>query len=166
VQAFGGFDTWVNNAGLSIFGQVWDVLLADWRRMFDTTDWGVVHGLLAAVRHFRQHGRAGAIVNVASFFNQQATPVQNTYASATFVMRGFTDVLRMELEHEGLPVSVSLVHPGRIDMPYNEHAGNHMLQPVHRGRVYPPEAVAEAILWCAAQPAAPRQFELLVDSSA
>jgi NAD(P)-dependent dehydrogenase (short-subunit alcohol dehydrogenase family) len=153
VQAFGGFDTWVNNAGIAIFGQVWDVPLADWRRMFDTTYWGVVHGSLAAVRHFRQHGRAGAIVNVGSFFDQRATPVQGTYASAKFAVRGFTDVLRMELEHEGLPVSVSLVHPGRIDTPYNEHAGNYMpMQPVHRGMVYPPEAVAEAILWCAAHP--------------
>jgi len=61
--------------------------------------------------------------------------------------------LRMELEHDGLPVSVSLVHPGRIDTPYNEHAGNYMpMQPVHRGMVYPPEAVAEAILWCATHP--------------
>src|SRR3954449_12907652 len=36
-QEFGHFDTWVNNAGISIFGQVWDVPMADWHRMFDTT---------------------------------------------------------------------------------------------------------------------------------
>jgi hypothetical protein len=59
----------------------------------------------------------------------------------------------MELEHDGLPVSVSLIHPGRIDTPYNEHAGNYMpMQPVHRGMVYAPEAVADAILWCAQHP--------------
>jgi NAD(P)-dependent dehydrogenase (short-subunit alcohol dehydrogenase family) len=153
VQEFGSFDTWVNDAGISIFGQVWDVPLADWRRMFDTTYWGVIHGSLAAVRHFRTRGGAGAIVNVGSFFDQRSTPVQGTYASAKFAVRGFTDTLRMEVEHEGLPISVSMVHPGRIDTPYNEHAGNYMpMQPVHRGMVYPPEAVAEAILWCAAHP--------------
>ncbi len=59
----------------------------------------------------------------------------------------------MEVAHHQLPVSVSLIHPGRIDTPYNEHAANYMpMQPVHRGMVYPPEAVAEAILWCAAHP--------------
>jgi NAD(P)-dependent dehydrogenase (short-subunit alcohol dehydrogenase family) len=153
VQEFGRFDTWVNNAGISIFGQVWDVPMADWRRMFETVYWGVVHGSLAAVRHYRERRGPGAIVNVGSFFGDRATAVQGTYASAKFAVHGFTDTLRMELEHNSLPISVSLVHPGRIDTPYNEHAGNYMpMQPVHRGMVYAPEAVAEAILWCAAHP--------------
>ena len=40
-----------------------------------------------------------------------------------------------------------------VDTPYNEHAGNYMpMQPVHRGMVYAPEAVADAILWCARHP--------------
>lgn len=150
---FGRIDTWVNNAGISIFGHTWDVPLPDWHRMLDTVYWGVVHGSLAAFRHFRERGGSGAIVNVGSVFGDRATPVQSTYASAKFAVRGFTDSLRMEIEHEGLPISVSLVHPGRIDTPYNEHAGNYMpMEPVHRGMVYPPEAVADAILWCAAHP--------------
>jgi NAD(P)-dependent dehydrogenase (short-subunit alcohol dehydrogenase family) len=153
VAAFGRFDTWVNNAGISIFGQVWDVPTDEWRRMFDTTYWGVVYGSLAAVRHYRARGEPGAVVNVGSLFGDRATPVQSTYSSAKFAVHGFTDALRMELEHERAPVSVSLVHPGRIDTPYNEHAGNHMpMQPVHRGMVYAPEAVADAVLWCAAHP--------------
>lgn len=32
----------------------------------------------------------------------------------------------MELEAEGVPVSVTLIHPGRIDTPYNEHARSYM----------------------------------------
>lgn len=152
-REFGGFDTWVNNAGISIFGRMWDVPMADWHRMFDTTYWGQVHGGLAAVRHFRKHDKAGAIVNVGSFFGDKAPAVQSSYASAKFAVHGFTGALRQEVEHEGWPISVSLVHPGRIDTPYNEHAGNFMpMQPVHRGMIYPPEAVAEAILWCAAHP--------------
>ncbi|HEX8445447.1 MAG TPA: SDR family oxidoreductase [Sphingomonas sp.] len=152
-QRFGGFDTWVNNAGISIFGQTWDVPIADWRRMFETTYWGQVHGALAAVRHFRDAGKPGAIVNVGSFFGDKAPAVQSSYASAKFAVHGFTGALRQEIEHEGWPISVSLIHPGRIDTPYNEHAGNYMpMQPVHRGMIYPPEAVAEAILWCAAHP--------------
>ena len=121
---------------------------------FDTVLLGAsVYGSLAAMRHFRATGQAGAIVNVGSFFGDRATPVQSTYASAKFAVHGFTDALRMELEHEALPISVSLIHPGRIDTPYNEHAGNYMpMQPVHRGMIYPPEAVAEAILWCASHP--------------
>ncbi len=153
VRAFGGFDTWVNNAGISIFGKTWDVPMADWRRMFDTVYWGTVYGSLVARRHLRVADKPGAIVNVGSFFGDRAPAVQSTYASAKFAVHGFTGAFREEIEHDGLPISVSLVHPGRIDTPYNEHAGNYMpMQPVHRGMIYPPEAVAEAILWCAAHP--------------
>lgn len=153
VREFGRIDTWVNNAGISIFGRTWDVPLADWRRMFDTVYWGVVYGSLTALQHYRSRGGTGAIVNVGSFFGDRSTPVQSTYASAKFAVHGFTDALRMEIEHDHLPVSVSLIHPGRIDTPYNEHAGNYMpMQPVHRGMVYVPETVADAILWCAQHP--------------
>jgi NAD(P)-dependent dehydrogenase (short-subunit alcohol dehydrogenase family) len=153
VREFGRFDTWVNDAGISIFGHTWDVPMADWHRMFDTVYWGVVYGSLAAVRHYRARGGSGAIVNVGSFFGDRATPVQSTYGSAKFAVHGFTDSLRMEIEHERLPISTSLIHPGRIDTPYNEHAGNYMpMQPVHRGMVYAPDAVADAILWCSQHP--------------
>jgi hypothetical protein len=48
---------------------------------------------------------------------------------------------------------VTLLHPGRIDTPYNEHARSYLPQhPAHVGMVYPPEAVAEAILFAAEHP--------------
>lgn len=48
---------------------------------------------------------------------------------------------------------MTLVHPGRIDTPYNEHAQSYFEhQPTHRGMIYPPESVADAILFAAAHP--------------
>lgn len=153
LQAFGRIDTWINNAGISIFGEVWNVPLDAWRRMFDTTYWGVVHGSLAAIEHFRERGGPGAIVITGSFFGERAPPVQSTYSSAKFAVHGLAEAMRVEIEHNRLPISVSVVKPGRIDTPYNEHAGQYMpMQAVHRGMIYPPEAVAEALLWCAAHP--------------
>src|SRR3954454_17459604 len=153
LQHFGRFDTWVNNAGVSIFGRIEEVSLEDMRRMFDTVYWGVVHGSLQAVRQFRERG-GGALVNVGSLFGDRATPLQSTYASAKHAVHGFTEALRMELEAEGAPVSVTLVHPGRIDTPYNEHAQAYTdRHPVHRVMVYEPETVAEAILYAAEHPA-------------
>jgi short-subunit dehydrogenase len=152
ITAFGGFDTWVNNAGVSIFGRIEEVSTEDMRRMFDTVYWGVVYGSRAAVRHFRSRG-PGAIVNVGSLFGDRATPLQSTYASAKHAVHGFTDALRMELEADDAPVSVTLVHPGRIDTPYNEHAQTYVdREPAHRVMVYAPETVAEAILHAAAHP--------------
>lgn len=153
IKAFGTFDTWVNNAGVSIFGKCMDVSIADMRRMYDTNFWGTVYGSRAAVRHFRARGEPGALINIGSVFGDRANPVQSTYATSKNALHGWTDALRMELEKDDEPVSVTLVHPGRIDTPYNEHARNYMpQQPAHRGMIYPPEAVAEAILWAAAHP--------------
>jgi short-subunit dehydrogenase len=150
---FGGFDTWVNNAGVSMFGNITDVSVEDMHRVFDTVFWGVVYGSLEAVKHFRDHGTPGALINVGSFFGDRATPVQSTYGSAKFAVHGFTEALRVELAAQDAPVSVTLVHPGRIDTPYNEHAQSYVPhQPAHRGMIYPPEAVAEAILYAAAHP--------------
>ena len=50
VQTFGRIDTWINNAGVAIFGTCEQVPLADHRRLFDTNYWGVVHGSLIAAQ--------------------------------------------------------------------------------------------------------------------
>ena len=75
----GGFDTWINNAGISIFERTWDVPIADWHRMFETVYWGVAYGSLQALKHFRTTGRSGAIISAGSFFGDRTPPVQSTY---------------------------------------------------------------------------------------
>jgi short-subunit dehydrogenase len=156
IERFGRFDTWVNNAGVSIFGRLVDVSIEDMRRVTDTVYWGVVYGSLEAVRHFaatRTADDAGAVINIGSFFGDRAVPIQSAYMSAKHAVHGFTEGLRMETESDGMPVSVTLVHPGRIDTPYNDHAQSYVSdKPAHRGVVYPPDAVADAILHAAAHP--------------
>lgn len=153
IAEFGGFDTWVNNAGVSIFGRCDQVTIADQRRMFETVYWGAVYGSRIAVEHFKQRGTPSALINTGSFFGDRATPVQSTYCAAKHALHGWTDALRMELAMEKAPISVTLIHPGRIDTPYNEHAQSYYEHQVaHRGMVYPPHAVAEAILFAAAHP--------------
>ncbi|HYE06618.1 MAG TPA: SDR family NAD(P)-dependent oxidoreductase, partial [Planctomycetota bacterium] len=62
IAGFGGFDTWVNNAGVSIYGRITEVPVAEQRRVFETNYWGVVHGSREAAEHLRTRG--GAIINV------------------------------------------------------------------------------------------------------
>jgi len=153
IAEYGGFDTWVNNAGVSIFGMIESVSIPDMKRMFDTNFWGVVYGSRAAVKHYKEKQKPGAVINIGSFFGDRATPVQSTYSASKHALHGFTDALRMELEAAELPIAVTTVHPGRIDTPYNEHARSYMLQqPAHRGYIYPPQSVAKAILHATAHP--------------
>jgi short-subunit dehydrogenase len=151
IRHFGGFNTWVNNAGVSIYGRLLDIPSEDQRRLFDTNFWGVVYGSLAAARHLR--GRGGAIINVGSTHSDRAIPIQGTYSASKHAVKGFTDALRMELESDGAPISVTLIKPGAIDTPYPHHAKNYMeAEPTVPPPVYAPEVVAEAILYCAEHP--------------
>lgn len=153
ISEFGTFDTWVNNAGVSIFGKAMEVSIDDMKRMFDTNFWSQVYGSRIAVNHFKERGVPGALINVGSVFGDRGVVVQSTYSAAKFAVHGWTENLRMELEKEKAPVSVTLIHPGRIDTPYNEHARSYLeKQPAHVGMIYPPEAVAEAILHTAEHP--------------
>lgn len=148
---FGGFDTWVNNAGVSIYGKLADVDLDDQRRLFDTNYWGVVYGSLVAAEALAQRG--GAIINVGSFVSDRSLPLQGAYSASKHAVKGFTDALRMELEHEGSPISVTLIKPGAINTPYTEHAKNYLeVEPTFPPPVYAPHIVAEAILHCAETP--------------
>jgi short-subunit dehydrogenase len=150
-ERFGGFDTWVNNAGVSIYGNLADVSIEDMRRLFDTNFWGVVYGSLVAAERLRTRG--GAIINVGSTLSDRAIPVQGIYSASKHAVKGFTDALRMELEAEAAPVSVTLVKPGAIATPYPQHAKNYMeREPTVPPPVYAPEVVAEAILYCAEHP--------------
>jgi NAD(P)-dependent dehydrogenase (short-subunit alcohol dehydrogenase family) len=151
ISAYGRIDTWVNNAGVSIYGRIEEVPLDDAQRLFETNYWGVVHGSLAALPHLKREG--GALINVGSELSETAMPLQGHYAASKHAVKGFTDTLRIELHEAGAPVAVTLIQPAAIDTPYPEHAMNYLgAEPKHVPPVYAPEIVADAILACAVSP--------------
>ncbi|KAA9325924.1 SDR family oxidoreductase [Hymenobacter busanensis] len=148
-HTFGGFDTWVNNAGVSIYGKVEDTPIEDMRKLFDVNFWGLVNGSLEAAKHLKQKG--GAIINVGSILSDVTAILQTIYSASKHAVKGFTDGLRMELEMDGAPVSVTLIQPAAIDTPYPIHAKNFMEREAkHAPPAYAPETVAKAILHCCA----------------
>jgi short-subunit dehydrogenase len=151
VREFGRIDTWINNAGVGLYGPIMSISLPDMRRQFDVNYWGVVHGCVAAVQ--RMEGEGGAIINVASALAERAVPLQGTYCAAKHAVKAFTDALRMELHHDEIPISLSLVKPGSINTPLFEKARTVMgKEPQPIPPVYRPEVVAETILECARRP--------------
>jgi NAD(P)-dependent dehydrogenase (short-subunit alcohol dehydrogenase family) len=151
VAEFGRIDTWVNNAAVSMYGRLVDVPVEDMRRQFDVNYWGTVYGALAAVPHLKKQG--GALINVASALADRAIPLQGNYCAAKHAIKGFTDSLRMELEEEGAPISVTLLKPGSIDTPFFAKARLYIdREPQAVPPVYSPELCARAILECAERP--------------
>lgn len=151
LREFGRIDTWVNNAGIGMSGRLLDQPIEDKRKLFETNFWGVVYGCEVAVEHMRTRG--GTIVNTGSEVSDRAAPLTGIYSASKHAVRGYTDALRMELEHDGIPIRVSLVKPGPIDIPFPQHASNYADKaPKHAPPVHPPEEVACAILECAEKP--------------
>lgn len=151
LEQFGGFDTWINNAAVTMYGRLLEVPLEDERQLFETNYWGMVHGSRIAAEHLARRG--GALINVASTNSDYAAPLQGTYSASEHAIKGYTDALRMELETENAPVSVTLVKPGPVDTPFTRHARNYLdTQPKLTPPVYAPEVAAEAILFCAEHP--------------
>ena len=151
LELYGSLDTWVNNAGVSFYGRLTEVAIEDMRQLFEVNFWGTVYGSRAAVARLRRGG--GALINVGSIVSERAIPLQGAYSASKHAIKGFTDALRMELEEERAPVSVTLIKPSAIDTPYFQHAKNYMsVEPKPPAPVYAPEVVANAILRAAEHP--------------
>jgi short-subunit dehydrogenase len=123
VARFGRIDTWVNNAGLGLWGRLDETPEADARALFDINFWGLVNGSLAALPHLKARG--GALINVGSEVSESYAPLMGMYVASKHAVKGFTDVLRVEVEEvDKAPVSVTLIQPGATDTPFPQHARN------------------------------------------
>jgi len=151
LERFGTIDTWINNAGVSIFGELMEIPLEDHRKLFETNYWGIVHGSQVGVKCLKENG--GALINLGSGLSDRAIPLQGAYSASKAAVKGYTDALRMELEKEKAPISVTLIQPSSMNTNFPLHAKNYMAkEPRLPAPVYAPQLVADAILECAAKP--------------
>lgn len=151
VGRFGRVDTWVNNAGVSVYGRLDEVSEHDSRRLFDTNFWGVVNGSLEALPLLRRQG--GALVNVGSEVPETVIPLQGMCSTSKHAVKGFTDALRVEVEQvDRAPVTITLIQPTAVNTPYPQHARNYMdREPKQPSTPIDPHKVAEAILKAAVE---------------
>ncbi len=151
-EAFGGIDSWINDAGAFVYGSLDEVTIEDQRRIFDVIYWGTVHGTMIAAEALA--GTGGAIVNVGSVLGEIAIPYQGAYCAAKFAVKGFTEGFRRESLTNGAPISVSLIKPAAIDTLFMEHARNRIGSFGTRNPppAYHPKLVARAILHACAHP--------------
>lgn len=151
VERHGGFDSWVNNAGVGAYAKIEDISDEDHEQLIQTNYWGVVYGSTEALKHLKTKG--GALINLGSISSDMPAPVLGTYTASKFAVKGLTDSLRLELIHDEVPVSVTLIQPSGIHTPFGEHALNYL---DHASQVpppvYAPELVAEAICFAAEHP--------------
>jgi NAD(P)-dependent dehydrogenase (short-subunit alcohol dehydrogenase family) len=102
-----------NNAGTSRSRSVLDLTGGDYQRVFGVNLWGVIYGTKAFLPYLIASGD-GHVVNVSSVNGFMAYPTLSAYVTSKFAVRGFTEALRTEMLAGGVPVRVTVVHPGGV----------------------------------------------------
>ena len=161
VARFGRIDTWVNNAAVAIYATVEQTTVEEIERLIQVNLLGQIYGMKAVLPVMKQQG-GGTIVNVASVEAVRALPYHSAYSASKHGVKAFTEALRMELEHEKIPINVVLVLPGSINTPLFNHARSKLgVKPLPMPPIYQPRNVADAIIFAAEHP----QRDLFVGGS-
>jgi short-subunit dehydrogenase len=153
IARFGRIDTWVNDAGVAIYGRLDEVSEADSRKLFETNFWGLVNGSLAALPYLKRNG-AGALINIGSEVSDAYVPLLGMYTASKHAVKGFTNSLRVEVEDvDKAPISITLIQPTAVDTPFPQHGRNYQdKEPKLPDPMIDPQQVANAILKAAVKP--------------
>jgi hypothetical protein len=93
------------------------------------------------------------LIHVSSIEARRALPYQSAYAASKHGVEGMLEALRMELQHEGLSISVTNVMPASINTPFFNKARTRLgVKPQGVPPIYEPDIVATAILYAAEHP--------------
>jgi 3-hydroxy acid dehydrogenase/malonic semialdehyde reductase len=166
VQALGGLDILLNNAGLSLGRDSFDKSNEDDEEVVLETN---VHGLMRMTRLCLPHLRDGGhIVNLGSIAGRQAYENAAVYVASKFAVRGFTYALREDLL--GRPIRITTVDPGLVETNFSTvrfRGDRAKAKAVYEG-VEPvrPEDVAECILFALTRPAHVNIDELVIKALA
>lgn len=152
VNHFGRLDTWVHLAATAVIAPFEQTTPEEFKRVIEVNLMGQVYGAMAALPHLRREGR-GALIHVTSVEAHRSLPLQSSYSASKHGVEGFVDSLRVELKHEGVPISVTNVMPATINTPfYNKVQTKLGVKPTGIPPYYDPKLVAEAILHVAEHP--------------
>jgi NAD(P)-dependent dehydrogenase (short-subunit alcohol dehydrogenase family) len=111
VEAFGGIDALVCNAGISMWARFRDVTdLTLFERIMKVNYLGAVYCTHFALPHVVK--RKGLLVAISSLTGKTGVPTRTGYAASKHAMQGFFDSLRIELMDAG--VDVLVVSPGFV----------------------------------------------------
>jgi len=149
VELFGRIDTWAHIAAVSLYATFEQTTPEEFKQIIDINLTGQAYGAMAALPHIKNEGR-GALIHVSSVEARQALPYQSAYAASKHGIRGFLSALRLELEHDGIPISVTEIKPSGINAPFFNKARTKLgVKPKPVSPIYQPQIVADAIVYAA-----------------
>ncbi len=118
VQRFGRLDVLVNNAGLGIFKPITEMTVAEWQLQVDVNLGGVFYCSKAALPHLSASGD-GYIINIGSLASRNTFAAGTGYNASKFGLLGMTEAMMLDVRYQD--VRVSIVMPGSVNTPFNDH---------------------------------------------
>jgi NAD(P)-dependent dehydrogenase (short-subunit alcohol dehydrogenase family) len=109
IEAAGGVDVVVNNAGYGLCGAAEEVSDAELRHQMETNFFGLVEVTRAALPFMRAR-RRGHFVNISSVAGFKGILGMSIYSASKFAVEGFSEALAAECAHLG--IKVTIVEPG------------------------------------------------------
>lgn len=157
----GRVDALVSNAGVMPLSRLDALLVDEWDRMIDVNVRGLLHGIAAALPHFRAQGR-GHFVTIASVGAHEVVPTSAVYSGTKHAAWAITEGLRQESDPS---IRVTTVSPGVVaselaDSITDAEAAEAMR--AYRAHAIEPESIAAAVSFALGQPAEVDVNEIVV----
>jgi 3-oxoacyl-[acyl-carrier protein] reductase len=150
VEAMGGLEILVNNAGITKDQLMMRMSDDDWNRVIEVNLTSVMR-LSRGVLRGMMKARAGRIVNISSVVGVTGNPGQANYVASKAGVIGMSKALAAEVASRG--ITVNCVAPGFIESAMtealNDDQKGRILAQIPAGRMGSGDEVASAVVWLA-----------------
>jgi NAD(P)-dependent dehydrogenase (short-subunit alcohol dehydrogenase family) len=145
VEALGGLDVVISNAGAVAFGHFLEVEAEDFDRAVAVTFLGAANLIRASLPHLR--ASRGTLVVTSSLMARIPLPAFSSYAAAKHGLRGLLTTIAVEEREQGTGVRIAMVSPGPVDTPvYRRATSATGRRPAGLPDAYEPDVLAEALV--------------------
>jgi meso-butanediol dehydrogenase/(S,S)-butanediol dehydrogenase/diacetyl reductase len=104
-KELGGFDVIVNNAGIAQVQALADVTPEEVEKIFKVNVEGVLWGIQAAARKFKDRKRKGKIISASSIAGHDGFELLGVYSATKFAVRALTQAAAKEFASDGITVN-------------------------------------------------------------
>ena len=104
-KELGGFDIMINNAGIAQIQSLADVTPEEFHKIMQVNVAGVLWGIQAAARKFKERKQKGKIISASSIAGHEAFPLLGIYSATKFAVRALTQAGAKEFASDGITVN-------------------------------------------------------------